>query len=252
MGTESRIASSIPQNASHVGVAAARWLLSAFVALFGCGTPSAGNGFLGDDSGGASSGSSNGGTSEGGGAPGVTPDGGGLLNGNPDGGAALDGSQPERCGSVGSTRSCCTTGTQTCSGNEFPTWGPCLDSVGGAVTCALGCIAGENGKGCDGGVDSGADSGGAPDGGCTPGMVCKPGAIRYCDVTGTEWTRSACDATGNWGPCLATTAPNGAGCVQSSFQPEICCPPLHLCCQDNPGGPWKDWSSGGCVAISCP
>jgi hypothetical protein len=111
-----------------------------------------------------------------------------------------------------------------------------------------GCIINE-GRPCDGGAGTGSGGSG---GVCGPGMICKPGAIRYCDVAGIEWTKSVCDATGNWGPCLATTAPAGAGCDQNSFAPEVCCPPLFLCCQDNPGGPFVDFGSGACAAITCP
>jgi hypothetical protein len=236
-----------------------RMLVPGFVTLCSCGTV--------PDSGG---GPGWGGT-PGEGGTGMNPDAGGISSPNPPGGGNRDGGNtfgnldagggppPERCGSVGTTRSCCVRGIQTCSGGaEFPTWGSCLDNTGAILTCPAdaGCVANEFGAGCDGGADTGADagldSGEAPDAGCRPGMACKPGSVRYCDVTGTEWTKSECDPSGNWGPCVPAIAPQGAGCDQSSFMPEVCCPPLHLCCQDNPGGPWKDWSSGGCAAISCP
>jgi hypothetical protein len=83
-------------------------------------------------------------------------------------------------------------------------------------------------------------------------MVCKPGSIRYCDEPAAEWTKSTCDATGNWGPCVPTDAPAGPGCDKNSYAPEKCCPGLKLCCQDNPGGPFVDFGSGGCAAIACP
>src|SRR5262249_42369416 len=47
------------------------------------------------------------------------------------------------------TRSCCITGTQTCSGGEFGAWGPCLDRNGATLSC---CIPGEFGPACDGGT----------------------------------------------------------------------------------------------------
>jgi hypothetical protein len=244
------------KSAPYRGGARAPMLLPLLAALYGCAaTPDHGAGVTwGGAEGGATVANGDGGGSSGNPAVGGKPDGGGTF-GNLDGGAAPP---PERCGSVGTTRTCCIKGIQTCSGGtEFPTWGSCLDGTGAVLTCPAdaGCVANEFGAGCDAGSDAAPDAGvdsGTPDGGCGPGMTCKPGAVRYCDVAGMEWTQSVCDMTGNWGPCVPAIAPQGAGCDQSSFMPEVCCPPLHLCCQDNPGGPWKDWSSGGCAAISCP
>jgi hypothetical protein len=82
-------------------------------------------------------------------------------------------------------------------------------------------------------------------------MVCKPGAIRYCDVAGIEFTKATCGSDGTWGPCEATTPPAG-WCDPTGFSPEICCPPLKLCCQNDPNGPFEDFGSGACVEISCP
>jgi hypothetical protein len=39
------------------------------------------------------------------------------------------------CATPGATRSCCDTGTQTCAGGEFPTWGNCLSPSGTTLTC---------------------------------------------------------------------------------------------------------------------
>jgi hypothetical protein len=248
VGTRYKIRSSRYRGLSSMHVAAFGASLSAFIALHGCGSPPADNHVLGDDGGGAGgnppgSGTSSGGPGTGGATPGANSDGGGL--GRKLDGAASDGMVQERCTIVGSTRSCCG-GNQQCMGNEFPVWGPCLDSKGAPAFCNAGCGGSE--RACDAGVDSPPP----PVAICSQGMACKPGAIRYCDFPGHEWTKSTCDPTGNWGPCLATIAPVGMGCSQTSFTPEICCPPLHLCCQNDPGGPWMDWSSGGCAAISCP
>jgi hypothetical protein len=87
-------------------------------------------------------------------------------------------------------------------------------------------------------------------------MECKPGKIRYCDIAeATEWSESICDATGHWGPCKVSTIPavaEQAGCAQGDYAPEICCPVAKLCCQDNLGGPFVDFNSGACAAVSCP
>ena len=87
-------------------------------------------------------------------------------------------------------------------------------------------------------------------------MECKPGAIRYCDDPAGEWTMSTCDATGTWGPCLVTTVPDGAiglgDCSPTDYSPEMCCPQLFLCCQNDPFGAFEDWGSGACAAVSCP
>jgi hypothetical protein len=173
---------------------------------------------------------------------------------------------PESCSDVGSTRACCNGGTQTCGGNgEFAAWGPCQNSGGATVSCTTTCKDDEFGH-CDGGMDSGVDSGlpdagrdsgqDMPDAGCGAGMECKPGAIRYCDDPAAEWTMSTCDPTGTWGPCVLTTVPNGAiglgDCSPTDYSPEMCCPQLFLCCQNDPFGAFEDWGSGACAAVSCP
>jgi hypothetical protein len=240
---------------SYLGGAA----VPVLVAICACGSAPADHGWGSGEGGVAANGSSGGGSSASNPNGSATPGGlngeGGLLRGNSDGAAGSgDAMAAQSCTPFGSTRPCCG-GTQTCAGSaEFPVWSPCLDATGTLAMCLPPppapptCAGTEFNPSCDAGLDSG----GAPDGGCGATMVCKPGKIRYCDWPGTEWTMSTCDATGNWGPCVPAIAPQGAGCVQSSFMPEICCPPLHLCCQDNPGGPWKDWGGGGCAAISCP
>jgi hypothetical protein len=80
---------------------------------------------------------------------------------------------------------------------------------------------------------------------------CKAGAIRYCDESVAEWTKQTCGSDGQWGPCTPTTAPVGAGCDPNSYSPEVCCPGLKICCQDQPNGPFKDFGSGACAAIAC-
>lgn len=169
-----------------------------------------------------------------------------------DGGAVGEGSP---CARVGVTRICCGRGVQTCAGtSEFPTWGPCLDDGGASIACD--CAAGE--FGCDAGIDAGTPPDAGTDSGtppaCGPGMVCKPGSIRYCDDPAAEWTQSTCDATGQWLPCVPATIPaaaNGAGCAQDDYAPEMCCAVAVICCQDNPDGPFKDFGSGACAAVDC-
>jgi hypothetical protein len=57
------------------------------------------------------------------------------------------GGQSIPCSNPGATEACCDTGTRTCGGGEFPTWGPCLSSSGESLSC---CMPGEFGS-CDGG-----------------------------------------------------------------------------------------------------
>ena len=150
--------------------------------------------------------------------------------------------------------------------DEFPVWGPCVDGAGTEIVCS-GCGVDEF-RGCDAGTppppppppqDAGGPppprDAGTPPGECGPGMECKPGSVRYCDVFGFEWSESECDATGHWGECVATTIPaaaDGAGCAQDDYAPELCCPIAVICCQDNPSGPFVDFGSGACADISCP
>ena len=73
--------------------------------------------------------------------------GGGGGSGGSSGGAT------QSCNPPGSTQACCGSGTQTCTGTEFPTWGPCLSSSGTVLTCPpqSDCSSAEFGS-CDGGV----------------------------------------------------------------------------------------------------
>lgn len=174
--------------------------------------------------------------------------------------------QDAPCATAGTTRQCCGTGVQTCMGVEFPTWGLCVDGLAQEVVCNS-CATNEFGPGCDAGTpppepppqqDAGPPpepDAGVPPAECGPGMECKPGSVRYCDVAGLEWSLSTCDSTGHWGTCVATAIPaaaNGQGCAQNDYAPEMCCGPAVICCQDNPGGPFLDFGSGACLAVSCP
>jgi hypothetical protein len=64
---------------------------------------------------------------------------GGLGSGTPGAGGSTGGSADgvgDPCTADGTTRSCCSTGRQTCGGTvEFKMWGPCLDTSGKTVTC---------------------------------------------------------------------------------------------------------------------
>jgi hypothetical protein len=112
-------------------------VFGALVTAMGCGSAPSEDGFS----------DPNGGTGGGGGGSGDL------------GGTA--GSATGSCTPVGSTQVCCDTGTQTCVGNEFGSWGPCLDAQGKTLVCGG---AGSGGGGAeDGGGGSGG--GGAEDGG---------------------------------------------------------------------------------------
>jgi hypothetical protein len=70
------------------------------------------------------------------------------------GGSSSMGGDPatQSCSMPGATRACCGSGTQTCAGVEFPTWGPCLAADGSLLQCSGGtCQTGEFSQ-CDGGV----------------------------------------------------------------------------------------------------
>jgi hypothetical protein len=242
----------------RVRVVAAFTLFALLGVGWGCGSPPPSNPWGSGTGNGSGNGGGGSASNPDGSISGPNPDGnvppgnsnGGLLR---DGAAGSnDGSSGRPCSPIGSTR-VCPCGTQTCSGTaEFLTWGPCLDATGAPAVCPPSlplppppCGTSE--------TDASCDAAPPPDAGCGPGMVCKPGAVRYCDEQQiSEWTKSTCDPTGNWGPCVPTIAPVGVGCSQASFSPEVCCPPLHLCCQNDPNGPWMDWSGGGCAIIKCP
>lgn len=74
------------------------------------------------------------------------------ANGNGTGSGGGSGANLS-CSLPGATRACCGAGTQTCTGQEFPTWGPCLGADGATLTCdgQGSCAAGELSQ-CDGGV----------------------------------------------------------------------------------------------------
>lgn len=77
---------------------------------------------------------------------------GGAGGGGSGGGSSSGGDATQSCSAPGTTRACCGSGTQTCLGVEFPTWGPCLGSDGTTLTCGQGsCQSGEFSS-CDGGL----------------------------------------------------------------------------------------------------
>ena len=65
------------------------------------------------------------------------------------------------CKTVGATRSCCGTGTQTCEGSvEFVSWGACVDGKGKPLSCTATCAEDEFGRCKDAGVpDAGSRCG---------------------------------------------------------------------------------------------
>src|SRR5262245_48943350 len=172
----------------------------------------------------ASAGSQNNGTA---GVPGA---GGGMSSGATTGtlGGQTDGGAQEHCSTPGATRSCCRTGTQTCGNGELPVWGPCLESDG---TLARFCTSTPSPPETlppppptmtappppptmtapppPPTMTTPPPPPPPPPTTCGTGMVCKPGAIRYCDVTGFEYTKATCTPAGQWGPCEPTTMPAG-------------------------------------------
>jgi hypothetical protein len=132
-----------------------------FVTIASCGSANDGSGSGG---GGAGGGASSGG---GPGAGIILSGDGGAGRGGPFGGGSIvlpDGAMLESCTTIGATRVCCSHGTQTCTGNEFAAWGPCLDSTGALLTC------GQTGGGCDSpiGCDASVDTGQPPPDGPPP------------------------------------------------------------------------------------
>ncbi len=77
-------------------------------------------------------------------------------SGGSGGGSGGSGGAAQSCTTPGATRACCNSGTQTCTGFEFPTWGPCLAANGTTLTCDGSC---------------GGGSGGAPP------MLCQAGGV---------------------------------------------------------------------------
>jgi hypothetical protein len=95
--------------------------------------------------------------------------------------------------------------------------------------------------------DGGRSASEAPDAGmCGPGMECRPGASRYCDLTQLEWTKSTCDATGHWAACAPAAPPE-----ESAFPKQTTCAMRGLCCQFKTDGPFVDSGSGACGAAGC-
>jgi hypothetical protein len=69
-------------------------------------------------------------------------------NGSSSGGDAAT----QSCSTLGATQACCGSGTQICSGVEFPTWGPCRGADGATLTCGQGDCASNELSSCDGGT----------------------------------------------------------------------------------------------------
>jgi hypothetical protein len=75
------------------------------------------------------------------------------------------------CTTPGATQACCGSGTQTCAGGEFATWGACLAADGSTLTCGQGdCASGEFNS-CDGGAPPSPPSLPPMPALCTPGDV---------------------------------------------------------------------------------
>ncbi len=134
------------------------------------------------------------------------------------------------CTMDGATRSCCTTGTQTCSGTvEFLTWGACLDAKGVKVVCGGGTIPG----GC--GVGEFGPS-------CT--KLADGGVPHYCG--NGEFPPSCVPWTGDGGiPHYCGTGEFPPSCIPKSGDagvPPTCRPgELGLTCVPPPG----NWPDGG-------
>jgi hypothetical protein len=96
---------------------------------------------------------------------------GGGASSAQDGGSSSPGGADatQSCSTPGDTRACCGSGTQTCAGVEFPTWGPCLGGDGTTLTCGQGTCASGEFSSCDGG---------APPLPPTP-MLCKAGGVNH-------------------------------------------------------------------------
>lgn len=141
---------------------------------------------------------------------------------------------------------CATGGGELSTGACPDEAAPASGSTPGSTTADAAADAGSSKT-----ADASPASSDTTNAGCSAGMVCKPGSIRYCDSKIAEWTKSTCDAAGNWGPCVETTAPSGPNCDPNSYSPEKCCPGLELCCQDETNGPFVDYGSGACAAVAC-
>jgi len=74
------------------------------------------------------------------------------ANGGGSGGSSSTGGDAtQSCSMPGATRACCGSGTQTCAGGEFGSWGPCLAADGTTLTCGGSDCGGELSQ-CDVGV----------------------------------------------------------------------------------------------------
>jgi len=99
--------------------------------LVSCGSGRSGSAWSGGGASGSGGASSSGSAGSGGASAGPWS---GL--GDASTSVGVDGAAPEACTVPGNTRSCCG-GTQTCTGNEFPVWGACLDNSGAPAMCAF-------------------------------------------------------------------------------------------------------------------
>jgi hypothetical protein len=86
----------------------------------------------------------------------------GLEGDADDGGGGDVAGEPCSAGEVGTTRTCCGTGTQTCMGAEIAEWGPCTSAGGQTITCPDPCVPDDNGQGCDGGMNPVCEGDGTP------------------------------------------------------------------------------------------
>lgn len=96
---------------------------------------------------------------------GAAPGGGGGSGGSSSTGG--NDATNQSCTTPGATRACCSSGMQTCTGGEFPSWGPCLAADGTTLTCGGGSCSSTELSSCDGG---------APPLPPTP-MLCKAGGV---------------------------------------------------------------------------
>ena len=172
----------------------------------------------------------------------------GGSGGSGAGGSGASSSGGSSTGGSGLGGSSAGGGSAGASGAGGSSAGAGAPGVGGSGSFGTGGTGsgGEAGRGFEVG---GAGPGGS--GGCAPGMVCKPGAVRWCDSGGFDFSKSVCSASGQWGACQTSPPPPGWCEPPGNFSPELCCPPLKLCCQDNPGGPFIDFGSGACAATQC-
>lgn len=103
-----------------------------------------------------------------GGTGGGTGGNGGSGGGGSAGSSGSGGRLPISCSMPGATRACCGDGTQTCSKDEIPTWGPCVSPTGMTLSCCLP----EELSTCDGGVPMSTDMALPP-----PPPLCTAGGV---------------------------------------------------------------------------